>query len=414
MNISFRLNGTKNIKKLAVRFYHNKLDFSVNTDIIFTDEQWDLAGQNVIDNDELNIHLQELKVSIMKHYNKDYCKGVIINKNWLCSVIKECFMRPKNEEKLQNHDEQIFVSDFAEYWIKNHSAQWRTSNKKFMDESLKKQYSKFIKILIEYESVIGEKLQLRNIKIDDLNSFVEYLETESYQTSTIKRQIGRFRFFLNRALEHNIEVSKSFKQRIYFSDEEDFDGIYLNEQEIDLIIENDLSHDYDLNVAKQNFLIMLFTGLRCSDFMRLDTSNLESGFIKIKTKKTGANIVLPLHKTVKQILNDNFGNLPPKLPMKEFNKSIKTICQLSGITNVVFGKLFDKDAKRKKAGYYEKWKLISSHVARKSMVSNLKGKVSDETIMAIGGWSSVKMMQHYSKVTKTEHAENLSEYWNNN
>lgn len=100
--------------------------------------------------------------------------------------------------------------------------------------------------------------------------------------------------------------------------------------------------------------------------------------------------------------------------MKEFNKSIKTICQLSGITNVVYGKLFDKDAKRKKAGYYEKWKLISSHVGRKSMVSNLKGKVSDETIMAIGGWSSVKMMQHYSKVTKTEHAENLSEYWNNN
>ena len=329
MNISFRLNGTKNIKKLAVRFYHNKLDFSVNTDIMLTDEQWDFAGQNVIDNDELNIHLQELKVSIMKHYNKDYCKGIIINKVWLCSVIKECFMRPKNEEILQNHNEQIFVSDFAEHWIKKHSPEWRTSNKKFMDESLKNQYAKFIKILIEYESVVGEKLQLRNIKIDDLNSFVEYLETESYQPSTIKRQIGRFRFFLNRALEHNIEVSKSFKQRIYFSDEEDIDGIYLNEQEIDSIIENDLSHDYELNVAKQNFLIMLFSGLRCSDFMRLDTSNLESGFIKIKTKKTGTNVVLPLHQTVKQILNDNYGNLPPKLPMKEFNKSIKTICQLS-------------------------------------------------------------------------------------
>jgi hypothetical protein len=52
--------------------------------------------------------------------------------------------------------------------------------------------------------VIGEKLQPRSIKIKDLKSFVDYLDSENYQTSTIERQIGRFRFFL----EPSIRISK--------------------------------------------------------------------------------------------------------------------------------------------------------------------------------------------------------------
>jgi hypothetical protein len=66
------------------------------------------------------------------------------------------------------------------------------------------------------------------------------MDSENYQTSTIERQIGRFRFFLNRASEHNIEVNQSFKQRIYFDKDEDIEGVYLNEKEISKIVNHDL------------------------------------------------------------------------------------------------------------------------------------------------------------------------------
>jgi hypothetical protein len=99
---------------------------------------------------------------------------------------------------------------------------------KKMDLPLKNQYKKFVKTLCEYEIVIGEKLQLRNIRIANIKSFAEYLR-ENYQVATVERQVGRFRFFLNRAVEHNIEVDQSFKQRIYF-DKEDVEGVYLNEK----------------------------------------------------------------------------------------------------------------------------------------------------------------------------------------
>jgi hypothetical protein len=45
--------------------------------------------------------------------------------------------------------------------------------------------------------------------------------------------------------------------------------------------------------------------------MKLDTSNMKDGVFKIKTKKTGASIVVPIHPIVKDVI-DSFGNLPQK------------------------------------------------------------------------------------------------------
>ena len=48
----------------------------------------------------------------------------------------------------------------------------------------------------------------------------------------------------------------------------------------------DFSFDPELNIAKQNYVILLFTGLRGSDGLKkLDISNIDNGFIKIKTSQ---------------------------------------------------------------------------------------------------------------------------------
>jgi site-specific recombinase XerD len=412
MNISFKLQGTKAIKKLSVRLYHNKLDVSVAMAVMLMDHEWDSVSQTVIDNSELNIALQGLKLDILKQYNKDFCKGVVINKLWVHKVVKTSFMRPKLENGLVSPDYTIYVSDFSSWWLDNHSQAWKVSHKKLMDEGLRNQYTKFVKILKEYETVVGEKLQLRNVSISDLNSFVDYLDTENYQISTIERHLGRFRFFLNRASEHNIDVNQSYKQRIYLDKEDDFEGIYLNETEIQKIIDQDFSSDYELNIAKQNLLIGLHTGLRVSDFLKLDTSNITDGVIKIRTKKTNSKVVIPMHPVVKSVIDSNFGNLPPKISSSEFNKHIKTICQVCKIDNVIHGKLFDKDLKRKKIGYFEKYKLISSHVCRRSFATLNYNKVSKEVLNAICGWSkNSNQLENYNKTSKLEYAEIMQNQW---
>lgn len=411
MNITYKLSGTKSIKRLSIRFYHNRLDFSTTTNVMLMDTEWDSESQCAVNNPELNISLQELKLSVLKAYNLDFCKGVVINKIWLQKVIKACFMRPVLETGLKSPDYSIYVSDFATYWIDNHSSDWKVSSKKYMEEPAKNQYKKFVETLIEYETVIGEKLQLRNTTKKDIEGFIDWLETENYQTSTIERNIGRLRFFFNRATELNMEVTQAFKERIYF-EPDDIEGVSLDLKEIQKIIDKDFSQDETLNIAKKNILIIFFAGLRCSDFKNLDVSNIEDGNFCFTSKKTKIKTVTPIHPVIEEILNENFGYLPPKMTNSEINKHIKTICQICEIDNMIYGKLFDKDLKRKKVGYFKKYQLISSHTGRKSFATNFS-EAGKDTMNSVLGWSKKsKMSEHYNKTSKVEFAQKMKQQWN--
>ena len=406
MNITFNIKGTKSIKKLSVRLFHNKLDISSAIEVMLMDNEWDSKLQIVLGNDELNISLQELKLDILKQFNKDFCKGVLINKLWLQKVIKTSFGRPKLENGLVSPDYTIYVSDFALWWIDNESKDWKVSARKFIDEPTKNQYRKFVETLNEYQITIGEKLQLRNTTKKDIESFIDWLETENYQNSTIERTIGRLKFFLNRAIELNYEVNQSFKERIYF-ESDDVDGIYLNDNEIQKIIDKDFSYDYELNIVKQNFLLGVFSGLRISDFMKLDISNKIEGNFVITTKKTNSKVVIPIHSVIENIINDNFGCLPKKVSSSEFNKKIKIICQLCEIDNLVYGKVFDKKLKRKVPGYYKKYLLISSHICRRSYATNFSG-ADTQTLNSVMGWSkNSNMSSLYNKKSKSEYANEM-------
>jgi len=413
MNITYSLQGRKEVKKLLVRMRFNRLDISCTTNVMLMESEWDFENQNVLDNPEVNISLQQLKTDILKQYNKDFCNGILVDKIWLSKIVKTSFNRPKEENRLVSPNHTIFVTDFALWWLKIEASNWNVSSKKKMGEPLQNQYKKFVSILQEYESVISERLQLRNIRISDLKSFVEYLETENYQTSTIERHIGRFRFFLNRATEHNIEVDKSFKQRIYFEKENDLDKVYLNEKEILSIIKKDFSFDPELSIAKQNLLILINTGIRIGDLMKnLDIGNISNGVIKIKTQKTGQQIVVPVHRIVQDVIAKNFGNLPPKMTTNAFNKAIKTICMVCDIDEVVEGKLFDAKKKRKVRGFYKKYQLITAHSCRRGFVSIYKDKISKEAMCSILGWSSDQMIEVYNQRSKSDYAKELETYWN--
>ena len=412
MRISFNLTGTKEIKKLSIRMYHNRLDLSSSLNIMLTDAEWDISNETIIGNPEVTIALQELKTDILRGYNKDFCRGMIIDKVWMQNIIKTTFMRPKSENNFVIPTHTIYVSDFATWWLENHADEWKVSAKKYMDKPAQNQYKKFVETLVEFEGVVGEKLQLRNVTKKNIFSFIDWLETENYQTSTIERNIGRLRFFLNRATEMNYEVNQVFKERIYF-ETEDIEGIYLNEQEIQKIIDKDFSYDEELQIAKQNFILGLFTGLRVSDFLKLDTNNIKDGNFTIRTRKTKTKVVIPIHFEVEKLLNDNFGYLPQKISSSDFNKHIKTICQVAEIDNLVYGKLFDKDLKRKKVGYFNKYLLISSHVCRRSFATNNYGKVDDAVIKSICGWSKKSsQLNHYNKTSKVEYAEIMKRQWN--
>ena len=415
MNIKFNLTKNKKNYKVSVRVYYKNFDVSLNLDLFaFSDDEWDFSCETFRDNPEANEKLLELKSTLLKRYNRDFTKGVLINKSWLQEIVKEVFDRPTNEVALINNDKDIYIVDFSNYWLKTFADSWKTSPKETMSKLVKSQYQKFVDIFSDFQDQKKVRYTLHSLTQDDVYELVNFLEEDDYNSATIERYVGRLKFFLNRATEMSLKVSQVRNQRIYIDKESsEVESVYLNEEEIQKIYNLDLSHDFELDNARDNLIISCFSGLRVSDLMTgLNTDNIKEGFISVKTKKTKTFVTIPVHKMVESILRKRFGQLPKKTTTFEYNRLIKIVCQLAEIDNQILAKVWNSSKKRKEVKYVKKYEAIGSHTARRSFASNLYGKVPNEVIQSVAGWSSSEMLAYYNKTSKKEYAEQLKTFWN--
>ncbi len=419
--VNLLLRTKKNPANINIRFTNGRaIDLFSKINVFVDPKNWDKKNgkiRNVIDvpnRDSLNIKFAELKIFVLNEFNANFMEGEIIDKEWLDKTVNNFFKRPKGEKNKKNDTTKIYFLNFCIWWLDNKSSTWKTTNNKYMDESTKKQYRSHLEIIKKYEAFTKKRIKLKDVSEEKIKSLISYMEeTEGYEYNTVKRHIGRFKFFCGRAEADNIDINNNFKERYFATKTEEVMEPYLNEAEIEKIFKQDFSHDEVLDGVRDNFIIGLWTGLRVSDFNNhLDTSNIKDDFIEIKTEKTDTWVSIPVHPQIRFILDKRCGLLPEKLSDQKFNKHIKTICQICNIDNEMRGKLFDADTKRNKIDIYPKYKLVSSHICRRSFATNLYGLVSNSVIQAVGGWSTEKMMLNYIKKTKREHAEILRDTWN--
>lgn len=389
-----------------------QIDLCKKIGISIPNEHWDDKNEKIkntykLDNkDRINSKLFLLKSKITDKYNYDNIDGEIIDSNWLEIAIDEAFGRtPKSKGKIENW--KIYFLDFCEHWLEHESSK--------TNENALKQYKVFVELhLTNYlKSNSLSKVKIKEVSNKTIESFIDYLMEKNYSSESTKRHANRFKFFLTRAENMNLEVNKNYKEKIIIKTEKQtIKEIYLNENEIESIYSLDYSDNLMLDNIRDNFIIGLCTGLRVSDFNNnLNRNNIIDGFIEIKTKKTGTTVAIPLHRYIVEILNKRNGNLPKKVNDVQFNESIKTVCEDAKINEITQGLLFDAKTKRNKLDYYEKYKLVSSHICRRSFATNLFGKVPNYVIQAVGGWATEKMMLHYIKKSNREQAEELKKYW---
>ena len=389
-----------------------QIDLCKKLSISIPSEYWDDKNEKIkntykFDNkDRINSKLFLLKSKIRDKYNYDNINGEVIDFKWLEIAIDECFGRiPKIKGKIENW--KIYFLDFCDYWLKYESSK--------TNQTAINHYKVFVDLhLTNYLKLNNlTKVKIKEVTNKTIESFIDYLLSKNYSVESTKRHATRYKFFLNRAENMNLEVNKNYKEKIIIKNEKEVvKEIYLNEKEIESIYKIDYSKNLMLDNIRDNFIIGLCTGLRVSDFNNnLDRENIIDGFIEIKTKKTGTAVAIPLHKYIVEILKKRNGNLPKKVNDVQFNESIKTICKNAEINEITKGVLFDAKTKRNKLDYYEKHKLVSSHICRRSFATNLFGKVPNYVIQAVGGWSTEKMMLHYIKKSNREQAEELKKYW---
>jgi integrase len=118
-----------------------------------------------------------------------------------------------------------------------------------------------------------------------------------------------------------------------------------------------------------------------------------------------------LHPQVKAILEKRAG-FPRSISDQKFNVHVKELCLVAKFTELIHGSKINKETKRKEEKIYPKWELVTSHICRRSFATNLYGKLDNLTIMAITGHQTETQFLKYIKITNTEKADKLKEYWN--
>lgn len=161
------------------------------------------------------------------------------------------------------------------------------------------------------------------------------------------------------------------------------------------------------NVVRNRFLIGAFSGLRVSDFSRLADTDIVDGLILLRTRKTDTPVAIPIHPVIQEILNSGF-TLDQTISDQKMNIYIKILAKMAGIDDRVVIREHRAGVVVEKS--LEKYKLISTHTARRSFATNLF-KAKDVPLAAISkalGHSKITTTMRYLRVGVEENAEILA------
>lgn len=277
----------------------------------------------------------------------------------------------------------------------------------------KKDYNNTYNHLEEFQEYTGKNLSWKSMGYEFYLDMVEFLKVEKdLKGSTIDKVIKNIKVFLNFAdLQDNLEVNQDFKKTVsgksLFAkvNKEEAEHVYLNEAEIKQI--TDAKLDENLSGIRDLFLIGCWTGLRISDLKRLERGNIKDGLLTITAQKTSKNVTIPITDELQAVL-DRYPDRLPKIPTDQhYNRQLKDVCEQAGINEPIMAE--EKKGKMRVTSLIPKWKLVTSHTARRSFATNLyrRGIPSTQLMMLTGHKSETSFMK-YIKVSGEDNAKDVA------
>ncbi|EQB90974.1 phage integrase SAM-like domain-containing protein [Elizabethkingia anophelis] len=415
-NIEFGVFSKKEPINLNIRFYHNKIDINTKTNIFIFEKDFRFKkiskgkkSTRYVDilNESIKEKADKLRRIVYDKFAEDFPKGNIINSDWLIKLINEFHERPEGE-----NDARYYIYPFAEQFIKEMQNKINPKTGKKLDSKTITRHKYTLSLIKGYEEYSKQKVRIMDIDLNFHNGFVNFLkDVHNYGNTTIEKQLSTIKQYVREASQKGYKISPEIESSSFTIKKDEVIDTYLNEAEIDLIYNYDLSDNKRLDSVRDLFITGLWTGLRISDLKRINSFDMSHNRIKIsETEKTDTFVEIPIHSQLRQILEKREGVLP-EISDQRFNEYVKELCELVGINEVILGGLRNPETNRKEKGNYPKFKLISSHTCRRSFVSNHYGKLDDKTIMAITGHKSHSQFLDYVKTSKREHADKLEKYW---
>jgi len=299
------------------------------------------------------------------------------------------------------------LNSFIEFFIKTATRKQNTI----------KSYRTLQNNLLEYQKAKKITLNFEHINIDFYNSFVDYLKqpttvkTNSGSTkvnpglkeNSIGTRIKILKTFMSAAQERGIEVPDDYTKKSFRKLNEETFSIYLTESDLNQIYSKSELPAY-LERVRDMFLIGCYTGLRFSDLSKLKKENLtKDNTINILTQKTNQSVVVPIHPIVREIFAKYDYQLPRIPTNQKFNDYLKLVAEKAELNELV---TIERSKGNLVVGQaIEKWKLVTSHTARRSFATNaFLADMPSISIMKITGHKTESAFMKYLKMTAKDNA----------
>lgn len=244
-----------------------------------------------------------------------------------------------------------------------------------------------------------------------INKLTHYWEQKvGLQPNTIHKNFRFILLFLN-YLRKEGEIDSDFYLKFQYPRPVETNTIVLTKDEVVKLIE------YSPKTASEGkvrdlFLVLIFTGLRFGDAIRINGSWVRGDFLYINTQKTGEKVSIPLHPKLREVLMKyNFDLAPLKISNQKFNDYVKDLCEAAEIKDSVEIVRHEKGVK--KYLVFPKFKLIASHTGRRTFITNaILAGIPLPVIQKITGHRKLTTLQKYVEIADDSKKSELEKFTN--
>lgn len=369
---------------------------------IFWDKTKQRAKQSIkVDFTSINTILNEIESAINELFHK----------------IIENYGRKPDPKELKSLFELEFFENKPQFSKKKHISLMETFDEygqRMISENKISSMQKYMQMknnLLEYSKEMGYDIQFETLTNEFRNNFIHFLRNiKKYQEKTIHRKLKAFKTIIFYAIDCKYikESDLRINLKKFGIPDVESEKIALTQNELNEIAALDLSSNPRLDKVRDRFLIACYTGLRFSDFIRLNKNHIQDDYIIIKQQKTKDNIIQVLREPIRKIFEKYNYELPPPISESNFNAYIKEVCKLCESLQRK-QELTIYEGGKQKSIYKPRYELVSSHTGRRTFATLLAEKgISLEDIASATGHKNISTLQGYVKMNQKQKADRLN------
>lgn len=410
----FLLRGKQENKTIYVRYKDSdRFDTFISTKLKIDECHWSKSFKRIKPNsyfegrESLLIELEEIENNLKKVERYVRSGEYELSKDLVQSAIKGDLGELKSESI-------SIINGIEDY--KQHLISENEIGSRKVSQGTIRNYNTTKSRLKEFEKNTHLSLNLENLNFNFREAYANYARRNlKLAPNSIAKDFKQIKTVCNFHKDLGYKIHPNVFSRKFRFEMEKTSFVTLTEDEIKKLLSFE-GANY-LNNARDWLIIGCCTGCRVGDLMKLKASNVSFSdkhgieTITYTQNKTNRKIVMPVHNHIKTILSRNYDLFPRPISPEKFNEYIKLLCKKVNINQEVEGSRRNDETGIWEKGRYEKWKLVKSHICRRSFATNNYGKLPNKFIMAVTGHTSETMFLQYVGAVEDDHLEKVAQAW---